>query len=380
MIKKKIIAVYYPQFHQIEENNKAWGHGFTDWHRVKSSKPQFENHYQPRVPLNDNYYNLTDPQTIENQVLLAQKYGLAGFCFYHYWFDGKLLLEKPMEIFQNNKSLNLSFCISWANETWTKRWVGEAKSVIQKQTHLPDKDIWKSHFDYLLPFFQDNRYICIDKKPVFIIYQPGIINNLAEMIEYWQLLAKMNGLNGIYFISTKRQKNIHKVVKSEFNGIMKYQPQEAYNSNNFGERSLVSKLMTNISFVFPENVRNHISKIKDKTAKLNRFDSVKLWKSILENSYKPFSGFKGQIFESAYVNWDNSPRYGNKANVFSFVNPKQFEHYLRQMIRKMDENKAEYLFVNAWNEWAEGAYLEPDKKYEYQYLEVIHKILSGNNE
>lgn len=375
MVRRKVIAVYYPQFHPIEENNKAWGHGFTDWHRVKASKPQFENHYQPREPLQDNYYDLTNPKVIENQVELAKKYGISGFCFYHYWFDGKLLLEKPLELFLNNKSLDFSFCVSWANETWTKRWVGDAKSVIQKQTHLPDKKIWKKHFDYLLPFFKDSRYICIDKKPVFIIYQSGIINNISEMMDYWQLLAKKNDLNGIYFISTKRHKNISKTIKEKFDGIMKYQPQEAYNSNNFGERSMISKLMTNLSFAFPEQVRNRISKIKDKRAKLNRFDSKKLWKSILENAFKPFSGYNGQIFESVYVNWDNSPRYGNKANVFSLVTPTQFEQNLKEMVKKMDENEAEFLFVNAWNEWAEGAYLEPDKKFQFQYLEALERAI-----
>ena len=375
MLKKKIIAVYYPQFHPIEENDKAWGQGFTDWNRVKLSKPQFDTHYQPREPMNDNYYNLTDPKIIENQVRLAQQYGIHGFCFYHYWFDGKLLLEKPLELFLNNKSLNFSFCMSWANETWTKRWVGDAKSVIQMQTHIPDIDIWQTHFDYLLPFFKDERYILVDNKPIFIIYQAGIINNLNEMMDFWQQLAQKSGFEGIYFISTKRHKNIPKVVKTKFDGIMKYQPQEAYNSNNFGERSFISKLMTNMSFAFPESFRSKISKIKDKAAKLNRFDSQKLWKSIITNAYKRVPGYKGVIYESAFVNWDNSPRYGNKANVFSFVTPNQFEHNLKELIKKMDENEADFLFVNAWNEWAEGAYLEPDKKYEYQYLEALKKVI-----
>lgn len=375
-MRNKIIAVYYPQFHCIKENNHAWGDGFTDWTRVKSSTPQFETHYQPRVPLDNNYYDLTNPQTIAEQVKLAQKYGLYGFCFYHYWFDGKLLLEKPLELFLENKSLEMPFCLSWANETWTKRWVGDAKSIIQKQTHSPEKEIWKKHFDYLLPMFKDTRYIRIENKPIFLFYQPSIINNLSDMLAYWQELAIAEGLIGLYYIATKRQKNVSKTIKNEFQGIMKYQPQEAYNSNDFGGRSVLSRIMTNVSFVFPERVRNHVSKIKDKTRKLNRFDSKKLWHSIIKNAYKPIPDFSGEIFESLYVNWDNSPRYGNKANVFSFVNPSEFEDYLKNMIEKAKENNSEFIFVNAWNEWAEGAYLEPDKKYGYKYLEAVQRTLN----
>jgi len=373
---KKIIAVYYPQFHTIKENDNAWGDGFTDWTRVKASKSQFKNHYQPREPLNNNYYDLSDPKSISEQVKLAQKYGIYGFCFYHYWFDGKLLLEKPLELFLENKTLEMPFCLSWANETWTKRWVGDAKSIIQKQTHIPDKEIWKKHFEYLIPFFKDNRYIRINNKPIFIFYQPGIINNLTELLDYWQELAIAEGLPGIYYIATKRQKGISKTIKNEFNGIMKYQPQEAYNSNDFGGRSILSRVITNISFAFPERIRDHIAKIKDKTRKLNLFDSKKLWNTIINNAYKPIPNYSGDIFESIYVNWDNSPRYGNKANVFSLVKPVEFESYLNKMLDKTEESNMDYLFVNAWNEWAEGAYLEPDKKFEYQYLEAIQRNLN----
>ena len=375
-MNKKVIAVYYPQFHSIKENDRAWGKGFTDWDRVKSTNPLFEDHYQPREPLNEKYYDLTNPETIAEQVELAQKYGIHGFCFYHYWFDGKLLLEKPLELFFKNTDLKMPFCLSWANETWTKRWVGDHKSVIQKQTHHPDKETWKKHFEYLLPMFLDDRYIKIDKKPVFLFYQPSIITNLKEMMVYWQELALSEGLNGIYFVATKRQKNVPQTVKSDFDAVMKYQPQEAYNCNNFGGRSVFSRMMTNVSFAFPEHIRNKVSKIKDKAAKLNKFDSQKLWDSIIKNAYKPVNEFSGKIFESIYVNWDNTPRYGSKGNVFSLVEPLEFEHYLSEMFKKMDQNNAEYIFVNAWNEWAEGAYLEPDKKYGYQYLEAIYKSLN----
>lgn len=374
-MKKKYIAVYYPQFHKIPENDRAWGEGFTDWTKVKDAKPLFEGHYQPRVPLNDNYYDLKESKVLKQQVQLAKKFGIHGFCFYHYWFDGKLMLEKPMENFLADKKLDIDFCISWANETWSKRWVGQPNYIIQHQTHKPDKSIWKKHFEYLLPCFKDKRYILIDNKPVFIIYQPNIINHLSEMIDYWNQLAIENGLSGIYFIATKRHKNSSTVVLNKFNAIMKYQPQEAFNSNETGGRSVFAKFISNLSFSFPERIRNYIAVIVDKRRKMTHPNSAKVWKSIINNAYKPIDGFNGKIIESAFVNWDNSPRYGNKANVFSFITPKEFGENISEISKKMKEADAEFLFINAWNEWAEGAYLEPDSKFEYEYLTELYKSI-----
>lgn len=370
-MNKKFIAVYYPQFYRIEENDKAWGDGFTDWERIKAAKPLFEGHYQPRIPLNLNYYDQSLKHTISEQVKLALEYGVYGFCFYHYWFDGKLLLEKPMENFLENKDLNIKFCISWANETWSKRWVGQPNYIIQQQTHKPDKAIWKMHFDYLLQFFLDERYIRVDNKPIFIIYQTDIINQLPEMIDYWNSLAIQSGLGGIFFIATKRHKKTSSDIVRKFDGIMKYQPQEAFNSYKTSERSSFSRLLSNLSFYFPEKARNWVALFADKRKGISKPNSAIVWKSIIENAFRVPEGFNAIIFESIFVNWDNSPRYNNKANVFSFVTPEEFGNYLKQMLSKMDEFDAEYLFINAWNEWAEGAYLEPDTKYRFDYLRVL---------
>ena len=164
----KIIAFYLPQFHEIPENNKWWGKGFTEWVNVKKARPLFENHNQPRVPLNKNYYNLLDEKTQKEQVKLANDYGLYGFCFYHYWFDGKLLLEKPVEKFLENKSLDTHFCICWANEHWTNAWANKEAKVLIEQKYGNKKE-WKEHFDYLLNFFKDDRYIKENNKPLLVI-------------------------------------------------------------------------------------------------------------------------------------------------------------------------------------------------------------------
>ena len=167
----KLITFYLPQFHTFPENDEFWGKGFTEWTNVKKARPLYKGHYEPRVPLDDNYYDLTNPKTFEWQVDLAKKYGVYGFCFYHYWFSGKILMQKPMEMFLRNKNLSLHYCISWANETWSRRWNGKEEDILIKQEHGTERE-WIEHFNYLLKFFKDDRYIKIDGYPLFILYKP----------------------------------------------------------------------------------------------------------------------------------------------------------------------------------------------------------------
>lgn len=194
----KVIAFYLPQFHSIPENDMMWGKGFTEWVNVKKSKPLFKGHYQPRKPLNDNYYNLLDDDIKKWQVNLAKEHGIYGFCFYHYWFNGKKLLEKPVEQFLNNSNLDISFCLSWANEAWSKAWVSKSDEVLYEQEYGNEKN-WEEHFTYLLPFFKDKRYIKENNKPLFIIYRPELIDCLNEMLDYLDKRAKECGFSGIAF-------------------------------------------------------------------------------------------------------------------------------------------------------------------------------------
>ena len=198
--KIKMIAFYLPQFHSIPENDRAWGKGFTEWTNIKKAVPLFEGHNQPRIPLNENYYNLLDSKTQVWQSELALKYGVYGFCYYHYWFkNGKKLLEKPLENMLQNKDIKIPFCISWANENWSKRWDGGNQELIAEQDYGNEQD-WEMHFEYLLNFFKDERYITLGGKPVFLIYKPGEIPCLSEMLNYFDLKAKENGLKGICFM------------------------------------------------------------------------------------------------------------------------------------------------------------------------------------
>ena len=191
----KIIAFYLPQFHNIPENDEWWGDGFTEWVNVKKAKPLYAGHVQPKEPLDDNYYDLTDDKVKVWQSQLAKKYGVYGFCYYHYWFNGKLLLEKPMEQMLANPEVDTPFCICWANEAWTKAWVNSTQTLIPQK--YGEKKEWKDHFDYMLKFFKDDRYIKCDGKPLLVIYKPELIECGNEMIDYFQELAKEAGFPGI---------------------------------------------------------------------------------------------------------------------------------------------------------------------------------------
>ena len=271
----------------------------------------------------------------------------------------------------------MEFSLSWANETWTKRWVGDSKTIIQEQKHTPDKEIWTSHFYYLLDFFKDERYIRIENKPVFTIYQPILINELNEMLDLWNSLAIKEGLGGIYLMATKKHDFSTKNLYDRFSGVLKFQPQEAYNSESFQGRSkFYRKYIQKLRFL-PEKVLDFLHFYKQKFEKHKIFSSSQIFDHILNNAYNKINGFEGDVFESIYVNWDNTPRYNKKATIFTFKTPAVFKEELKSILKKANNSNSAYIFINAWNEWAEGAYLEPDNKFGYKYLECVKLV---NNE
>lgn len=374
----KIIAFYLPQFHNIPENDEWWGDGFTEWVNVKKAKPIFEGHNQPRVPLNNNYYNLLDDDVKIWQADLAKKYGIYGFCYYHYWFDGKLLLEKPMEQMLANSKIDIPFCICWANEPWTRAWVGETETLIPQK--YGNKKEWKAHFDYLLPFFKDNRYIYDEGKPLIIIYKPEIIECLNDMLDYWNELAKENGLSGLKFgyqsigmdLVPKSQRN-----DSRFDFDIEFQPSYAFTKLNENNHAVLRKIKYKIS--------NILEKYTGKTLRffgsgriqsLNRVDYDKAWKTILNTMPESNKNVPG-----AFVDWDNTPRHGKRGRVYIGKSPEKFEAYLSEQIRRAKNiYHKDMVFMYAWNEWAEGGYLEPDEENGYSYLEAIKKALDENGE
>ena len=353
-MKTKIIAFYLPQFHAIPENDKWWGKDFTEWTNTKKAIPFFKDHYQPREPLNDYYYNLLDNEVQIWQAKLAKEYGIYGFCYYHYWFNGKMLIEKPMENMLNNKDVDIPFCISWANEPWTRNWDGRNKEVLMPQYYGDQKE-WEEHFQYLLPFFEDERYIKKDKKPLFLLYRTNSIENCEKMVDYWDQRAKECGFDGIYIVETLtgHQKDPH-----------------IHNSEAVVEMEPMHTIRYGLPF-FTQGKRFIKKKLNKKVNVFDKISYSQVWNIISKksNSYSSKKRFRG-----AFIDWDNSARWGKKAMIMKGANPSTFSNFFEKQINQHD---SEFIFMNAWNEWAEGTYLEPDKKYGLEYLEEINNVING---
>lgn len=377
----RIIAYYLPQFHNIPENDRWWGDGFTEWVNVKNAKPLFEGHNQPRVPLGENYYNLLDDDVKIWQARLAKEYGIYGFCYYHYWLgNGKMLLEKPMEQMLRNKEIDIPFCISWANHSWTKSWVGDRTEMLMKQEY-GDENEWRQHFEYLLPFFQDERYIKENGKPFVVIYQPEVIPCLTEMLNLWNRWACEEGFPGISFAyQTATPDFVSESASEEFDFCIEYQPRQGrtrVTDQRFGSlKRIRRKVGRFIEKKTGINILSYGYSALQKMAQTNRIKYDDVWEAII--SMNPLSD---KSIPGAFSMWDNSPRYGENAEVYTGDSPEKFKRYMtRQIEHAKSAYKTDIMMFFAWNEWAEGGYLEPDEEDGYGYLEGIRDALKANGE
>lgn len=373
----KVITMYLPQFHETEENNQWWGKGFTDWVSVKSSTPLYENHRQPRRPLNNNYYDLSDIKNIEWQVKLAKKYGVYGFCIYHYWFSTQqTLLTKPAELLLENKEINMPFFLAWDNNSWVRTWSKykhntnawspkadadlegerERDGVLAKLDYGTEKD-WKNHFEYLNKFFMDERYIKIDNKPLFIIWNYTNKDILKKMCDYWRLITKDYGYDGIYLMN---RFNTYDFLDG-FDSLFTYEPMfSAWQNKNL------------IIRVF--------NKIKDQFGLdkgLTVYDYDKVWKSIIKRAKKCN---RENVMYGGFVSYDDTPRRGIKGKVVRGETPEKFEKYLKELLLISNRQNKKYVFLTAWNEWGEGAYLEPDCDNKFAFLEALLRAITQGGE
>lgn len=386
----KIIAFYLPQFHEIPENNEWWGKGFTEWTNTKKAKPLFKDHYQPREPLNDNYYNLLDDGVKEWQINLAKEYGIHGFCFYHYWFkNGKKLLEKPIEQYLENKDLDLPFCLSWANEPWSRRWDGSEHKVLMPQEYGDEKE-WKEHFYYLLPFLKDERYIKLEGKPIFIIYKPNIIPCMNDMIDCWQRLAQSNGLESISFIYQHPEFHfIENKDDSKFEMGIEFEPLYSFARSRVGKNTKdklkdLFRLYNQGTNIFLNRSKQILNGLMDRNIS-NKFTfrftvtDIRDYDALVKTSIS-YTPLNEKNIPGVFTDWDNTARRGKNATLFIGSTPEKFKDYLSIQIKRAKEvyNK-DMIFINAWNEWAEGAYLEPDKKHRFAYLQAVKDALKENS-
>lgn len=372
MSNTKIIAFYLPQFHTIPENDEWWGKGFTEWVNVKKATPLFENHYQPRVPKDANYYDLTDRSVIKWQSDMAEQYGIYGFCFYHYWFNGKLLLQKPIELYRDTPECNTRYCISWVNQDWTDAWYSDSPRILMKETYGDEKE-WIEHFNYFLPFFKDERYIKENNKPFLVLYEPSIVKDLERMIDCWDRLAKENGFDGIIVASQNTTGRLDGApVPDYIDYQIDYEPQYAYSLLKQKKYPLLRRCKRTLQKILKKYFNSTIIDRVGREKTLEVLDYDHVWEKVL--AIKPQNS---KCIPGAFVDWDNTARKGNRGFVIHGATPEKFEKYLSEQIRRADKvYKKDKLFLFAWNEWAECGYIEPDEKYGYGYLQAIKNALN----
>ena len=364
-MKMKLISWYLPQYHCIPENYEFWGKGFTDWVTVKKAKPLFKGHQQPRIPLNKNYYDLSIKENVAWQAKLANEYGIYGFGIYHYWFNNnKNLLTKPLEIIYNNKEIDINFFLAWDNANWKRSWSaveGNAWAPIADKDEkicgnngilipyiLGNESDWENHFNHLLLYFKDERYIKVNNKPMFTILQYD--ENIKKMCRYWNILAKRNGFDGMFFIFKNKRWFDWDEDAIRFN----YEPHyNGWLNPSVWERK-VEKLRRRMNLPINENYYN--------------YDTI--WKRIIKNAeYTSSNEYFG-----AFVGYDDSPRRSIRGKIVKGASPQKFKKYLTQLIKISEKKGKDFIFITAWNEWGEGAYMEPDTINMYDYLTVIKEL------
>ena len=349
----KVIAWYLPQYHRIPVNDKFLGKGFTEWTNTTQCLPIFTGHYQPHIPYDVGYYDLNNIETLKRQIELAKMYGIYGFCFHYYWFSGTRLMEKPLFKFIDNPDLDIKFCINWANENWTSLWDAGNNEIIYKQ-ELHDGDCRKFAED-LLPFLSDHRYIKIDEKPVFVIYHANIWNKdtVNKFLDELRTQIKQKLGCDLYILLT----NAHGFDE---------------NAKEWGADAIVE---------FPPHAINRFTKNYRPRGYINpnfvgRFldggDFIKKREYMMTHNTPIY-------YRSALTSWDNTARKATtNAAVFTGFTPATFKQWLIDIItesKKIHQSEEDYVFVNSWNEWAEGSHLEPDMKYGYAYLQTVKEAL-----
>ncbi len=359
----QVVAFVLPQFHRIPENDEWWGDGFTDWVNVRRARSYFPGHLQPRVPAGHRYYDLLDPAVHDWQAALARRHGLHGFCYYHYWFRGRRLLEKPVELLLERGRPDLPFCLAWANEPWTRAWDGSGDQVLMPQSYGDEAD-WERHFACLLRAFLDPRYLRVDGQPVFLLYRSAGIGPLEPMLGLWRRLAQRAGLPGLYVVSmlTGFERDVRAAL---FEAFAEFEPMYTLTHGQpylLRKRERVIRELTQLQWrVFGRAARAP-----------NSYDYSALWRAI---AARPLPE---RTYPGAFVDWDNSPRRGlERSMIMRNVSASTFRAGMRAQLRKARAAGAPFVFVNAWNEWAEGAYLEPDEARGTLFLENLHAAIAG---
>ena len=385
-MKARVIALYLPQFHPIPENDQFWGPGFTEWTNVAKAKPLFRGHYQPRIPADLGFYDLRLPEVREQQAEMARAAGVEGFCYWHYWFgNGRQLLQRPFNEVLNSGKPDFPFALGWANHscttsTWTREG-NKRKAMIAEQCYYGVND-YKMHFDYVLKAFKDKRYITIDGKPIFVIFDPYDLPK--DFIPCWRLLAKEAGLSGIHFIANMQNTNGRPVIAEDGHQVTKgyFSTDEAGKYYRYAIEQLgfdaVLSLGTWRAEVCAKN-RWWVALQRQLSARLgisivNKYD----YSQVMRHYYVPEDACE-DVYPSLLPQWDRSPRAGVNG-IYTGSTPERFKETVLAALKLIKNKQPEHqvLFLKSWNEWAEGNYVEPDLKFGHGYLNALHQCISDD--
>lgn len=359
----KTIAFYLPQFHPTPENNKFWGKGFTEWTNVTKARPQFQGHHQPRLPADLGFYDLRLPETRAQQAELAREHGIHGFCYYHYWFNGQRVLERPFqEVFESGEP-DFPFCLCWANENWTRKWDGGSDEVLLEQNYSKQDDL--DHIRALLPYLADDRYIRVDGKPLFLVYRTSLLPSPQKTAERWREVAMREGIGELFLVRVEAHSGPQDPADIGFDASVDFSPDWGGLGNTItsvrgGEvterlKMAPEGLLKNEVYMYDYMAKNYMKKEKE-----------------------------GYIrFPCVSPRWDNTARREENATIILGSTPQKYGAWLSESVKKVAndyDTQNQLIFINAWNEWAEGAYLEPDQKWGTAYLDATADVLIHGGE
>lgn len=359
----KAIAFYLPQYHPIPENDAWWGKGFTEWSNVTKTQPQFPGHHQPHLPADLGFYDLRLPEARQAQAELAKAYGVHGFCYYHYWFTGKRLLEKPFNDVLASNEPDFPFCLCWANENWTRRWDGQDNDILAGQTYSEEDD--RRHIQSLAPAFRDPRYIRVEGKPLFLVYRANKIPDTQKTTEVWREEAHKLGIGDLFLCRVESFSDEHSDPTAiGFDAAIEFQPDWS---------ELGAPLQQGRKWKLARKLR--IS--EQAYGKHQIHDYAAVVKRMLNKSEPKY-----KRFPCVTPSWDNTARRKVGATIFRDASPEVYEHWLEKVVQRSSTkpSKENIIFINAWNEWAEGNHLEPCQKWGHAYLEATSRALRSNRE
>ena len=361
----RVIAFYLPQFHPIPENDEWWGAGFTEWTNVAKAKPFFAGHYQPQLPADLGFYDLRVPEAREAQAVMARSYGIEAFCYWHYWFGGERLLERPFQEVLESGQPAFPFCLGWANHSWNGLWSGGDETRVLKEQTYPGREDHERHFAFLLNAFRDSRYVRVNGKPLFVIYKPLLLPDSAATLSYWRELAEKAGLPGLHLVATLDYNERNWDARAHgYDAVTVWPlPRLFQSAKPYRLTTRAKEITSRRGLGFVHRVIEGCSQDGDWVFDYADVRDLLCCKEDFGVPHHPM----------AVPNWDTTARYGKRAMVLHNSTPQSFRLHFRDLLTQVETQPEEerILFVKSWNEWAEGNHLEPDQRFGLGYLEAL---------